>query len=127
MIQTGTYLNVIDNSGAKKVYCIKIISGYRKRYAALGDLILVSIKNLRTKRRSISKTKKGEIVKALIVRTKKGSKSLSGEHLCFLQNSVVLLNNQHKLIGTRIFGSLPKFFRYTKFFRLLSLSSGLNR
>jgi len=71
MIQVGTYLNVQDNSGARSVLCIKVLKGYRSRYAFIGDLILVSIKKLRTKRRLLSKVKKGEILKALIIRTKK--------------------------------------------------------
>ena len=67
MIQNGTYLNVIDNSGAKKVYCIQVKGGYKKRYARIGDIITVSVKMLRTKRRATSKVKKGEVLKALIV------------------------------------------------------------
>lgn len=125
MIQSGTILNVIDNSGAKTVCCIKVLYGYRRRYANVGDLIVVSVKNLRTKRRSTSKIKKGEISKAIIIRTKSNYKSFSGEHLSFFENSVVLLNAQKKPIGSRIFGSLPKSFRYTKHLRLVSLSAGL--
>jgi large subunit ribosomal protein L14 len=71
MIQVGTVLNVSDNSGAKKVYCIRVINGSKKKYACLGDLILVVVKSLRKKRRSLSKVKKGDIFNALIVRTKK--------------------------------------------------------
>jgi large subunit ribosomal protein L14 len=78
MIQAGTFLNVIDNSGAKNVSCIKVLSGYRRRYAGVGDLIVVSVKNLRTKRRSSSKIKKGEMSKAVVVRTKSIIKSFSG-------------------------------------------------
>jgi len=125
MIQSGTFLNVIDNSGAKSVACIKVLSGYRRRYANIGDLIVVSVKNLRAKRRSSSKIKKGEITKALVVRTKSSLRSFSGEEINFFENSVVLLNNQKKPLGTRIFGSLPKFFRFTKFLRIISLSAGL--
>jgi large subunit ribosomal protein L14 len=125
MIQAGTYLNVIDNCGAKNVCCIKVLSGYRRRYANVGDLIIVSVKNLRTKRRSASKIKKGEVSKAVVVRTKSPIKNFSGESFNFFENSVVLLNNQKKPIGTRILGSLPKLFRYTKFLRLVSLSTGL--
>lgn len=125
MIQSGTVLNVIDNSGAKEVRCIKVISGYRRRYARIGDSIVVSVIALRTKRRLTVKIKKGEVSKALIVRTKTKIKSLIGESLSFLENSVVLLNNQNKPIGTRIFGSLPQKFRYTKYLRITSLSTGL--
>jgi large subunit ribosomal protein L14 len=125
MIQTGTFLNVIDNSGAKNVLCIKVLSGYKRRYAKIGDLIVVSVKNLRSKRRATSKIKKGEISKAVVVRTKSKVRSFSGEHINFFENSVVLLNNQKKPIGTRIFGCLPKTFRFTKYLRLVSLSAGL--
>jgi large subunit ribosomal protein L14 len=125
MIQAGTFLNVIDNSGAKNVSCIKVLSGYRRRYAGVGDLIIVSVKNLRTKRRSTSKIKKGEMSKAVVVRTKSTIKSFSGERLNFFENSAVLLNNQKKPLGTRIFGSLPKNFRFTKYLRLVSLSAGI--
>lgn len=125
MIQSGTYLNVIDNSGAKNVCCIKVLSGYKRRYGNIGDLIVVTVKNLRTKRRSTSKIKKGEVTKAIIVRTKTVSKTFSGENCKFFENAVVLLNNQKKPIGTRILGSLPKLFRYTKYLRLVSLSAGL--
>ena len=126
MIQVGTYLNVVDNSGAKKACCLKVLKGYQRRYAFPGDIIVVSIKSLRSKRRSTSKAKKGQIFKALVVRTKaRIKKSFSGESLNFFENSVVLLNNQNKLIGTRIFGTLPKFFRYTKFLKLTFLALGL--
>ena len=124
MIQKGTYLNVIDNSGAKEVCCIHVLNGYRKRYAAIGDTIVVSIKSLRIKRRSHAKIKKGEVLKALIVRTKTNIKNYSLEQLSFLDNSAILLSRQDKLLGTRIFGSVPSYFRYTKFLRIVSLASG---
>jgi large subunit ribosomal protein L14 len=125
MIQGGTYLNIIDNSGAKKVCCLKVSGGYRRRYAGVGDLIVVSVKSLRAKRRATSKAKKGEIFKALVVRTKASTKQFSGENISFFENAAVLLTNQKKFVGTRVFGVLPKKFRYTKFLRLTSLSSGL--
>lgn len=125
MIQTNTYLNVIDNSGAKNVSCIKVSPGYKKRYATIGDIITVSVKNLRSKRRSTSKVKKGEVLKALVVRVNSKLTDFSGKTLKFFENSVVLLNNKNRLIGTRIFGILPKQFRYTKHFKIASLSAGL--
>lgn len=125
MIQGGSILNVIDNSGARKVICIKVSSGYKRRYARVGDIIVVSVKSLRTKRKATSKTKKGEIYKALVVRTLTKEKQFSGESVSFFENSVVLLNKQNKLIGTRVFGSITGNFRYTKYLRLISLSSGL--
>lgn len=125
MIQKGTYLNVIDNSGAKKASCIHVLGGYRKRYGKTGDVVVVSIKSLRSKRREVSKIKKGDVVKALIVKTKVYRPSYSNEVVSFFENSVVLLNNQSKLIGTRIFGPVQKTFRYTKHLRILSLASGI--
>ena len=124
MIQKGTYLNVIDNSGAKEVCCIHVLNGYRKRYAVVGDVVVVSIKSLRIKRRSHAKVKKGEVLKALIVRTKTSLKSYALEQLNFLENSAILLSKQDKLLGTRVFGSVPNSFRYTKFLRIISLASG---
>lgn len=125
MLQKESQMNVIDNSGARAVSCIRIVSNPYRRYARIGDLLIVSIKKLRKKRRFVSKVKKGFIVKALVVRTKVGYNLFSGDKLAFYSNSVVLLNNNNKLIGTRIFGFLPRFFRYTHFMRLLSLCAGI--
>ena len=125
MVQNGTYVNVVDNSGAKTALCIKVLSGFRRRYGNIGDTIMVSIKSLRVKRRSVSKTKKGEIYKAVIIRTKSIKTFFSGDNIRFFENSIVLLNKQNKFLGTRIFGSVPRFFRYTKFLKIASLSSGL--
>ena len=124
MIQIGTHLNVIDNCGAKKVYCIKIIKGFKKRYAFLGDLILVAIKAIRKRRKLLSKVKKGEIYRALIIRTKSKNFYTFSDNFSFFTNSVILFNKQNKFIGTRIFGAIPKKFRYTKYMRLLFMSSG---
>ncbi len=125
MIQKGTYFKVVDNSGAKKACCIHVSGGYRKRYGKTGDVIVVSIKSLRAKRREVSKIKKGDVLKALIVKTKVFRPSYSQESVSFFENSVVLLNNQNKLIGTRVFGPIEKTFRYTKYLRILSLASGV--
>ena len=125
MIQNSTYLNVIDNSGAKLVCCIQVKKGWKKRYARMGDVIVVSVKSLRNKRRATSKVKKGEVLKALIVRTKSITKEYSNKSINFFENSVILLTNNHRPVGTRIFGVLPKFFRYTKHFKIASLSAGL--
>ena len=124
MIQVVTLLSVVDNSGAKKVRCIKVYPGYKRRYAFIGDLITVSVYSIRKKRRLSSKTKKGEVHKALVVRTKSGLDFLTGESLAFLENSVVLLGKQNKFIGTRVLGALPVYFRYTKYLRILSISNG---
>ena len=124
MIQIGTSLNVIDNSGAKKAYCIKVIKGFKKRYAFLGDIILVAIKTIRKRRKAFSKVKKGELYKALIVRTKKKNFYKYNDQFSFHENAVILFNKQNKFLGTRVFGSLPKTFRYTKYMRLLFMSGG---
>jgi len=125
MIQNGTYLNIIDNSGAKDICCIKVSKGYKRRYATVGDTIVVSIKNLRKKRRSTSKIKKGDVVKALIVRTRTSINTGFYEHLNFKENGAILITAQNKPIGTRIFGAIPKNFKYSKFLRITSLCSGL--
>lgn len=125
MIQVGTYLNVLDNSGARLVFCIKVLSGYQRRYAKIGDIIIVSIKRLRSKRKLFSKVKKGEIYKALILKTRSKKNYKFGDNVLFLENAVVLLNKQNKLIGTRIFGAIHKSFRYTKYLKFLFLAVGL--
>lgn len=125
MVQNNTTLNIIDNSGAKIAECIKVYSGYKRRYASIGDTILVTIKSLRSKRRGSSKIKKGELYKALIIRTKSKQILAYGDSLSFKENSAILLTKQNKFVGTRVFGSVPKFFKKTKFFKLITLSSGL--
>ena len=110
MIQVGTSVNIIDNSGGKKAYCIRIIGGSKKRYACLGDCILIAVQALRKRRRALSKVKKGELYRALIVRVKsKGLNSLSDKSY-FLENSVILLNKQNKFLGTRVFGPIKNIF-----------------
>jgi large subunit ribosomal protein L14 len=125
MIQVGTILNVIDNSGAKDVQCLKVYGGFKNRYAFVGDTILVSVKKLRSKRKAFSKVKKGELCKAVIVRTKTSVKHPNSDNISFLNNAVVLLSKQKKLIGTRIFGPLPKSFRKSNLMKFVSLSSGI--
>jgi len=125
MIQKGSQLNVIDNSGARFVCCIHIPNGYRRRYARVGDIIVVSVKRLRNKRKLFSKVKKGDVLKALIVKTKIVLNSYSLENVSFKENSVVILNKQNKLIGTRLFGFIPSSLRYSKYLKLISLAAGL--
>ena len=125
MIQDKTLLNVIDNTGAQTVCCIKVMKGYRRLYAYIGDIITVSVKSLRKKKTLTAKVKKGDVIKALIVRTKITKTLPFHEQLQFNENSVVLINKQNKLLGTRIFGAVPKSFKYTKFLRITSLSSGI--
>jgi large subunit ribosomal protein L14 len=124
MIQIGSYLNVIDNSGAKKVACIRINASCKRRYAYSGDSVVVSVKSLRSTRRIFSKVKKGEVLNGLVIATKREKKDFFSNNFSFLENSVILLTRQNKLIGTRIFGGLPKRFRFTKYMKILSLSSG---
>lgn len=125
MIQKGTFLKVIDNSGAKNVCCIRIVSNKKYRYAYTGDILLVSVKNLRAKRRFASKVKKGQLMRALVVRTKTKNSYFSGDNLRFFENSVVLLKKNNKLVGTRIFGLLPRSLRYSQYMRLLALCAGV--
>jgi large subunit ribosomal protein L14 len=126
MIQIGTILKVVDNTGAKTASCLKIKSGYRRRYAYMGDIILVSIKSVRIKRRESLKVKKGEIYEALILRIRKNKILFSGDSSFFFKSSsVILINKKNKIFGTRIFGSISKYFRTTKYVKTLSLASGI--
>ena len=97
MIQKGSYLNIIDNSGIKTVQCIHVMGGYKKRYANFGDIVIVSIKNIRNSRAANQKKiKKGDIYKALIVRTKKNNIKYSSESIKFLENAAILYNIKKK-------------------------------
>lgn len=122
MIQKGSYLNVVDNSGVKQISCLHIVGGYRKRYAKLGDLIIASVKSIRFK--EDMKVKKGSVVKALVIKTKIFNKILNSPTK-FFHNSAVLLTNQNKFYGNKIFGALSKNFRYTKYSKVISLASGI--
>jgi large subunit ribosomal protein L14 len=123
MIQIGTNLITIDNSGAKLVTCIGCLAGYKQRYASFGEVITVAVQKLRKRRRTLVKVKKGQVLQALIIRTKKNLTKAS--NLFFFENAAVLLNKQKKLIGTRVFGSLPKSLRFSKYLRLTFLARGL--
>ena len=124
MIQQQTILKVVDNSGAKTVKCIKVLGGFKRKFAKLGDIIVISIKELRNKSRINSKVFKGEIYKAIILRTKSKTVKKDGSINFFNENVVSLINKQGKLISTRILGPIPKKLRAVKFFKLLSISSG---
>jgi len=126
MIHIGTFLNICDNSGARKVSCIKICHS-KKKFASVGDLILISIKNLRSSKKSTIRVKKGEVCKALILRSKKFSNrnNINFGSISYIENSVVLITKQYKLIGSRILGPLSKNFKTSKFSRLISLTKGL--
>lgn len=125
MIQQRTVLRVYDNSGAKTVRCIKVLGGFKKKIASLGDIIVVSVQQLRNRSKNTSKVKKREVYKALIIRTKTGYKSVSGFRNIFTENAVVLINKQGNPIGTRILGPIPRLLKKKKFQKFISISSGL--
>ena len=118
MIQPETRLNVADNSGAKKLYCIKVLGGSRRRYASVGDIIVVSVKEALPN----SKVKKGDVLKAVVVRTAKEVGRPDGSFIKFDDNSAVLINNQKEPIGTRIFGPVARELRAKKFMKIVSLA-----
>ncbi|MBP1709513.1 MAG: ribosomal protein [Deltaproteobacteria bacterium] len=118
MIQQQTRLTVADNSGAKRVMCIKVLGGSGRRYASLGDVIVVSVKEAIPN----SKVKKGEVAKAVIVRTKKEVRRKDGTYIKFDDNSAVLINPQNEPIGTRIFGPVARELRAKKFMKIISLA-----
>jgi large subunit ribosomal protein L14 len=124
MIQMGTILNVADNSGAKTVICIKTQKGFKNHFSKMGDVILVSIKSLRTRRKASVSVKRGDVCKALIIRTKVDKKSIYGEKTVFLENTVLLLSKQNKFLFSRVFGLIPNKIRYTKYMRVISMSAG---
>jgi len=125
MLQVGSSLRVIDNSGAKIAQCIHIITPYKSNFACIGDLILVSIRRVRKNRADTIKISKGKIFRAVILRTKKFNNYVRGNKYKFLENGAVLLTSQNKLVATRIFGPITKNFRYTKYLKLLIVSSGI--
>lgn len=124
MIQQQTILKVADNSGAKTVKCIKVLNGFKRRFAVLGDILVVSIQNLRNKARSTSKVQKGEVHKAIILKTKKKVRRKDGTVISFQSNVVSLINKQGKPIGSRIIGPIPKLLKKKKVLKLVTLSSG---
>lgn len=118
MIQQQTRLKVADNSGAKEVMCIKVLGGSRRRYAALGDIIVVSVKDAIPN----SKVKRGDVVKAVVVRSKRTFKRADGSCIRFDENSAVIINNQMEPVGTRIFGPVARELRAKKFMKIVSLA-----
>ncbi len=118
MIQMQTRLSVADNSGAKEVMCIKVLGGSHRRYADVGDVIKVSVKDAAPR----GKVKKGDVYNALIVRTKKGVRREDGSVIRFDSNAAVLLNNQLQPIGTRIFGPVTRELRGANFMKIISLA-----
>ena len=118
MIQMQSNLDVADNSGAKRVQCIKVLGGSRRRYAALGDVIVVSIKEALPG----AKVKKGDTAKAVVVRTRKEYRRADGSYIKFDDNSAVLINAQQEPVGMRIFGPVARELRGKKFMKIISLA-----
>jgi len=118
MIQMQTILDVADNSGARRVQCIKVLGGSKRRYAGIGDVIKVSIKEAIPRGR----VKKGDVFNAVVVRTKKGIRRADGSLIRFDSNAAVLLNNQLQPIGTRIFGPVTRELRSENFMKIISLA-----
>jgi large subunit ribosomal protein L14 len=118
MIQMQTLLEAADNSGAKKLACIKVLGGTRRRYATLGDVIIVSVKEAIPH----AKVKKGDVMRAVIVRTAKEVRRPDGSYIKFDDNSAVLINPQNDPVGTRIFGPVARELRAKKFMKIISLA-----
>ena len=118
MIQMQTNLAVADNSGARRVMCIKVLGGSKRRYARVGDLIKVTVKEAIPR----GKVKKGQVMTAVVVRTRKGVRRPDGSIIRFDDNAAVLLNNQEAPIGTRIFGPVTRELRGEKFMKIISLA-----
>ena len=118
MIQQESILDVADNTGARKVMCIKVLGGSKRRYAGVGDLIVVTVKEALPN----SKIKKGEIFKAVVVRTKKEIARQDGSYIKFDTNSAVLINAQKEMIGNRIFGPVARELRSKSFMKIISLA-----
>jgi large subunit ribosomal protein L14 len=118
MIQMSSILEVADNSGAKRVQCVKVLGGSKRRYAGLGDVIVVSVKEAIPE----GNVKKGAVVKGVIVRTKRDSRRPDGSYIRFDQNAVVLINAQGEPIGTRIFGPVARELRWKEYMKIISLA-----
>ena len=118
MIQAQTVLDVADNSGAKRVQCIKVLGGSRRRYAGLGDVIVVSVQEALPG----AKVKKGETARAVVVRTRREYRRADGSYIKFDDNSAVLINAQLEPVGTRIFGPVARELRAKKFMKIISLA-----
>ena len=118
MIQVQTQMTVADNSGAKKVSCIRVLGGTRRRYARVGDIIIVAVKEALPH----SKVKKGDVMRAVVVRTVKETRRPDGSYIRFDDNSAVLINPQGDPIGTRIFGPVARELRGKRFMKIISLA-----
>lgn len=118
MIQSESYINVADNSGAKKLLCIKVLGGSKRRYASIGDVIVCSVKNAMPN----TPIKKGEKVRAIVVRTRKEIRRSDGSYIKFDENAAVVVDNQMNPRGTRIFGPVARELREKNFMKIVSLA-----
>ncbi|MFC1512551.1 50S ribosomal protein L14 [bacterium] len=118
MIQQQSILNVADNSGAKRIMCIKVLGGTRRRYAGIGDIIVASVKNAMPG----ASIKKGDVIKAVIVRTKKAYRRQDGSYIRFDENSAVVIDNNKEPKGTRIFGPVARELREKNYLKIISLA-----
>ena len=118
MIQMQTILDVADNSGAKKLFCIKVLGGSKRKYAGVGDIIVASVREALPN----SKVKKGDVVKAVVVRTAKSLGRSDGSYIRFDDNSGVVINNAKEPVGSRIFGPVARELRAKKFMKIISLA-----
>lgn len=118
MIQQESRLKVADNSGAREILCIKVLGGTRRRYASIGDVIVATVKDANPG----AAVKKGEVVKCVVVRTKKGQRRPDGSYIRFDENAAVLINENSQPRGTRIFGPVGRELRDAKFMRIVSLA-----
>ena len=118
MIQLRSILEVADNSGAKRVQCVKVLGGSKRKYARLGDVIVVSVKEAMPE----GNVKKGAVVKGVVVRTKRDSRRPDGSYIRFDQNAIVLINAQGEHIGTRIFGPVARELRWKEYMKIISLA-----
>jgi len=128
MIQVQTLLKVADNSGGKTVRCLKILKkGHKTRYGKIGDILVVSVQQIRTKNKLTSKVKKGDVLLAVLVKTRSFLHKNNGISFCFANNSVVLLDKEKKSnpLATRVIGVIPRQLRYSKHSKIVSLSSGI--
>ena len=124
MIQTETILTIVDNSGAKNARCVSVLPGFKRRYAYIGDTIISVIKTIKSKRKSISKVKKGELFHLVIIRTRFKKRIKDGSSLNFNVNAGVLVNKQDKLIASRVLGPVTKALKKSKHMKIVSLSGG---
>lgn len=124
MIQQQTIIEISDNSGGKTAKCLKLVGGFKKKFAFIGDIIIVSIQTLRNKTKIISKVQKGEIYKAIILTTKHNTKRKDNIYTIFNKNCICLLNKQDNLLGTRITGPISAKLKGAKYQKIISISRG---